>query len=132
MRTAATKLTLTALLTGAVALSGCASIDSVKRAQATADQALAMAQSDQAASQHAQSSADAAAAAAQRAQSSADAAASAAQSAQSAAQAASAQVGDLSTRVDRMQRQRATSGKRHHRTRHHAPAATGANAGERG
>lgn len=131
MRTAATKLSIAALLAGAVALSGCATVGSVKRAQATADEALSQAQAGNAAAQHAQSSADAANAAAQRAQSSADSAASAAQAAQSAAQAASAQAGDLSGRVDRLERSHRAPA-RHHRTRHHHRATTGATAGERG
>jgi outer membrane protein OmpA-like peptidoglycan-associated protein len=68
-------------MAGAMALSGCATVESVEKAQATADQALSQAQAASAAAKHAQDTADAAGG-------SAAAAASAAQAAQARADAA--------------------------------------------
>lgn len=68
------KLVLTAL-TATLMLGGCATTGSVKRAQATGNQALSWAQDDATAARKAQSSADNANAAAERAQATADAAA---------------------------------------------------------
>jgi hypothetical protein len=117
-----------ALMTGVFALGGCASIGSVKQAQATADQALSQAQAANAAAQHAQSSADQANAAAQQAQSTAQAATQTAQAAQAQAQATGQQVQDLSTRMERMRAPARHHG-RHHRHRHHV---SGGGKGERG
>jgi len=114
----------------ALALSGCATTGSVKRAQARADDAYAQAESGQAIGNHAQGSADAAFAAAGRAQGSADAANQAAQSAgalasgaQSTAQAAAAdaraaraQVAVLSSRLHKLE---AGKAHRHGKGRHH-------------
>jgi uncharacterized protein YceK len=75
----ANSISLVGLMVGAMALSGCATVDSVNKAQAAADHAQATADA-------AGTAAQSAAAAAQRAQSSADAAGSAAQSAGAAAQ----------------------------------------------
>ena len=121
---AAGRITLAGAMMGAMALGGCATVDSVKQAQATADQALAQAQAGNAAAHQAQSSADAAMAAAQRAQATADAAGSAAQQASATATSANQRVDELSARVDRVQ-----AGMRHkarHRRHHHRAA------GERG
>jgi len=71
-------------------LSGCATIDDVKRAQSTADQALSLAQEGKSAAQQAQATADNATVAAQRAQATADSAVSAAAIADSKAEAAGA------------------------------------------
>lgn len=71
-------------------LSGCATTESVKQAQATADQALALAREGKSAAQRAQETADSAAAAAQRAQLTADGAQAAATVADSKAEAAGA------------------------------------------
>jgi hypothetical protein len=84
----ASRISMAGLMAGALMLSGCASIDAVEHAQATADEAMTHAQAGEAAAARAQSTADAAGAAAQRAQSTADAAGSAAQRAQSTADAA--------------------------------------------
>lgn len=99
------RISLAGIAASALALSGCATVDSVRHAQATADQALsqaqaagASAQAAGAAAQRAQSSADAAGAAAQRAQSSAEAAA-------SAAQAAAADAHQANDRLDHMKPQ---------------------------
>ena len=124
------KLTLAAMLAGAMSLGGCATTDSVKRAQESADAAMAAANGANGAAQRAQSSADAAGAAAQHAQQSADAAAGAAQAAASQAQATSARVDELNTRVEQMQVQRRAPAR--HRRGHRAAPATGATAGERG
>ena len=93
---------LAALMAGALALGGCATTDSVKQAQATADHALSQAQAANAAAAKAQSSADAAGAAAQHAQATADAANSAAQTAASQAQATGQQVADMQARMERI------------------------------
>jgi len=71
-------------------LSGCATVESVERAQAVADQALALAQQDQTAAQQAQATADSATAAAQRAQTTANGAQAAAAAADAKAVAAAA------------------------------------------
>lgn len=105
----ASRISLAGLMVGAVALGGCATVESVQHAQATADQALSQAQAAETAAQKAQGSADSAAAAAQaaqsaaqRAQSTADAAASAAQSAASAAQAAATDAHNANDRLDHL------------------------------
>lgn len=69
-------------------LSGCATIESVERAQSTADQALGLAQQGLAAAQQAQTTADGATSAAQRAQTTANGAQSAAEAADAKAVAA--------------------------------------------
>lgn len=128
MLSSAGRVTLAGVMVGALALGGCATNDSVRHAQATADQALSTAQQAQGAATHAQQTADAAGSAAQRAQQTADAGASTAQAAASQAQAASAQAANASAQAQEA-KQRPT-GKAHHKRRHHR--ATGANAGERG
>lgn len=82
------RIGLAGIAASALVLSGCATVESVEKAQATADQAMSQAQGAQstaqaagAAAQRAQGTADSAGAAAQRAQSSADAAAATAQTA---------------------------------------------------
>ena len=55
------------LMAGALSLGGCATVESVRHAQDTADHAMAQAQSAEAAAQHAQSTADGAASAAHEA-----------------------------------------------------------------
>jgi hypothetical protein len=114
---------LAGMLAGTLVLGGCATTDSVKRAQETADQALSTAQAAQTAAQRAQSSADAAASAAQQAQTTADSANSAAQAAQSTAQATGARVDEMEAQKQRMH------------TRRHRRGATSSGAaapGERG
>jgi uncharacterized protein YceK len=91
----------------AVLLSGCASIEDVKRAQSTADQALALAGEGKAAAQQAQGTADQAVAAAQRAQSTADQGVTAAQVADGKGQAA----GDAAAKNEKVFWQ-------HHQTHH--------------
>ncbi|MEO0063507.1 MAG: hypothetical protein RLZZ08_2067 [Pseudomonadota bacterium] len=71
-------------------LSGCATVKSVKLAQSTADQALALAQAGNAAAQKAQGTADAAGAAAAQAQATATGARNAAANAQATADGAAA------------------------------------------
>lgn len=73
-----------------ILLSGCATIEDVKRAQSTADQALSLAQEGKAAAERGQATADNATIAAQRAQSTADSAVSAAAVADQKAEAAGA------------------------------------------
>lgn len=85
------KLALIAMAASSLALGGCATTGSVKRAHARADEAFEQGQKGQADAARAQGSADGAMTAAQRAQASADAAGQAAQGAGAAAQAASAQ-----------------------------------------
>ena len=77
-----------AATSAAVLLSGCATTESVKRAQATADQALALAQDGKSAAQRAQETADGSVVAAQRAQVTADGAQAAAVTADGKAEAA--------------------------------------------
>ena len=95
MRTISWKNARYAVLASVVLLAGCASMDDVKRAQATADQALSAAQ---AAGQRA----DAAMAAANSAGSKADAAMSAANEASSKADSANSKIDALNDKVDRM------------------------------
>lgn len=78
------------LATSSSMIAGCATVEDVKRAQATADQALNLAQEDKVAAERAQSTADNATAAAQRAQSTADSAVNAAAVADQKAEAAGA------------------------------------------
>jgi hypothetical protein len=110
------RCSIAAILAGTLALGGCATTDSVKKAQETADQAMSAAQAAQSSAQRAQSSADAAAAAAQQAQSTADTANTTAQSAANAAQAANAKADENATTLQNMKssgghRHRGTSGK---------------------
>jgi methyl-accepting chemotaxis protein len=116
------RCSIAAILAGTLALGGCATVDSVKHAQETADQAMSAAQAAGSAAQHAQSSADAAAQAAQQAQSTAEQANTTAQSAANAAQAANAKADEMS---NTMQNMKAT-----HRSRHGSSGK--AKAGERG
>jgi outer membrane murein-binding lipoprotein Lpp len=58
MRNLITKSAWVAVIGGTLLLAGCASVDDVKRAQATADQALEAAHGAQAAADHAQQTAD--------------------------------------------------------------------------
>lgn len=88
-------------------LSGCATVESVKLAQATADQALALAKEDKVAAEQAQRTADQGVAAAQRAQVTADQAGAAAKVADDKAQAA----GDAAAKTDKVFWQ-------HHETHH--------------
>lgn len=106
MFNSARRIGLIGVAAGALALGGCATVDSVRHAQATADEALSQAQaagaaahSAEAAAQHAQGSAEAAGAAAQHAQSSADAAASAAQAAASDARQANDRLDHMTPQV---------------------------------
>jgi hypothetical protein len=107
-----------------LALAGCATTGSVKRAQATADQALARANDGYDAAQKAQGSADAAMGAAQKAQGTADGAANAAQGAGgtaqqalAAGQSADARIARLESRLHRLEHTRGhhRKGKHHHR-----------------
>lgn len=101
------------VVTGSLALGGCATTGSVKRAQARADQAFVEGQKGQADAARAQGTAEAAGTAAQHAQGTADAAGSAAQGAGAAAQQAQAtanaaqangeQITALSTRLHRLE-----------------------------
>lgn len=102
MLSIASRCSIAAILAGTLALGGCATTDSVKKAQETADQAMSAAQAAQSAAQHAQSSADAAAAAAQQAQTAADTANTTAQGAVSAAQAASAKADENAQMLQNM------------------------------
>jgi len=120
------RLALAGVMAGALAVSGCATTESVEKAQATADQANSAAQAAGAAAQRAQSSADAANAAAQRAQSTADSANSAAQAAASQAQAASSQVSQMQASIEEMKAKHEARG----RGRRHRKAPSGG--GERG
>ncbi len=90
-----TRNTRYAILAGALMLGGCASMDDVKRAQSTADQALSAAQS-------AGQRADSAMSAANAASSKADAAMSAANAAAAKADDANSKVDTLNDKVDRM------------------------------
>lgn len=83
-------LAIAAIAVSGTMLSGCATIESVERAQATANQALSLAQQGNAAAQAAQATADAGVSAAQRAQATADAAGAAAAVADGKAEAAGA------------------------------------------
>ena len=83
------------VLAAALMAAGCATTDDVKRAQATADQALSAANA-------ANQKADAAMAAAQSASSKADAAQASANAAGQKADAASASVAELNDKVDKM------------------------------
>jgi hypothetical protein len=113
-----------------MALAGCATTGSVKRAQATADQALARANEAGESAQHAQSSADAAMGAAQHAQGTADGAATAAQGASGSAQQAlaagqgnDARISALEERLHHLERERAAhKGKKRHHHGHHKVA----------
>lgn len=86
-----------AILAACVALSGCATTEAVKQAQATADQALMLANQGIASAQKAQVTADSAVTAAQRAQETADSAQNAAAVADAKAQAA----GDAAAKADK-------------------------------
>ncbi len=79
-----------AIAASSTMLSGCATTEAVKQAQATADQALALAKQGNAAAEKAQTTADAGVNAAQRAQMTADAANAAAAVADGKAEAAGA------------------------------------------
>ena len=81
----------------AALLGGCATVESVKLAQSTADQALALAQSAKAAAQQAQSTADQGVASARQAQGTADQGVAAAKVADDKAQAA----GDLGAKNEK-------------------------------
>jgi outer membrane murein-binding lipoprotein Lpp len=123
MLKSARQATLAAVMVGALALSGCATTGSVKRAQASADQANQHADAVDAATKNAQSSADAAGAAAQRAQTTADGATTAIQATGTATQATNARVDALESRVQTLQHrvtqlQKGKKHRRHHR--HHA------------
>lgn len=120
------RMALVGAMAGALVLGGCATTESVEKAQMTADQAMSAAQAAQAAASRAQSTADAAGAAAQRAQSTADSAASAAQAAASQAQSTAAQVNELNTTVQDLKAKHEYRGKKSRRHR----KATGP--GERG
>lgn len=118
----------TALVTvlASVALAGCASTQSVHRAQADANAATEQARAGAAAAKQAQASADAAAVAAQRAQASADGAGTAAQNASTAAQAVASQqqandskVAALENRVRRLEQWKKAQAKKHHHKKHH-------------
>jgi hypothetical protein len=89
------RLSIADLFAGAIALSGCATTESVERAQATADQAMSRAQAAETAAARAQSSADAAGTAAQ-------AAATAAQGAQTSADAAGAEARNANQQIEQM------------------------------
>lgn len=91
----------------AALLGGCASIEDVKRAQSTADQAVALAREGKAAAQQAQGTADQGVAAAQRAQATADQGVAAAKAADDKAQAA----GDAAAKNEKIFWQ-------HHETHH--------------
>ena len=93
-------------------LSGCATTEAVKRAQATADQALTLAQQGNVAAQKAQGTADSAVAAAAQAQSTADLGVAKADAAAASAQAA----GEAAAKADRTFWQHH---ERHHRHRSH-------------
>lgn len=84
-------LAIAAIAVSGTMISGCATTEAVKRAQATADQALALAQQDKVAAEQAQATADAGVRAAQRAQETADAGVAAAAVADGKAEAAGAQ-----------------------------------------
>ena len=122
-----------AVAAGALALGGCATTGSVKRAQARADDAYNYAGTANGAAEHAQGSADAAFGAAQRAQSSADGAMSAAQGASASAnaagmsaQGAAGQIARLNARVRHLEVEEARhrAHERHHRRHHHAAASS--------
>lgn len=122
-----------AVVAGSLALGGCATTGSVKRAQARADAAFVEGQKGQADAARAQGTAEAAGAAAQHAQGTADQAGAAAQNAGTAAaqanQAAAAasqgnaeQIASLSGRLHRLEAaewRRKHPGKKHH---HHRKA----------
>jgi hypothetical protein len=109
-----------------IALAGCATTGSVKRAQASADAAMARANAAGDAAQHAQGSADAAFGAARQAQGTADGAATAAQGAGSTAQQALAagqgadgRISALESRIRRLERRKAYEAHMRARHRHH-------------
>ena len=99
----------TLAIAGALALGGCATTGSVKRAQARADEAYGLGESAGGAAGHAQGSADAAMTAAQRAQAAADAAGQNAQAANAAAagyaQSSSGQYAAMNDRLRHLERQ---------------------------
>ncbi len=108
-------MSLAGLVATSMMLGGCATTDSVKRAQASADQAMQHAQAAEAAAQRAQSTADAAGAAAQRAQSTADAAGTAAQGASQQAQANAAQISEMQTKWREHKARHYSKHRRHHK-----------------
>lgn len=101
------------VLVSAALLGGCASIEDVKRAQSTADQAVALAREGKAAAQQAQSTADQGVAAAQRAQGTADQAVAAAKAADDKAQAA----GDAAAKNEKIFWQHHETHHRHYKAR---------------
>lgn len=114
-----------AVVLGTVALSGCATTGSVKRAQMRADEAYAVGENGVGAAQRAQGAADNAYGAAQHAQGSADNAYGAAQRAQSsadaagvAAQGATGEIARLNSRIRRLEVEQAKLKKQLHP--HHA------------
>lgn len=121
------RISMAGLAVGALALGGCATQESVARAQETADHAVTLAQSGQSAAQRAQESADRAASqaqlaqtSAQKAQASADATASTAQAAETAARNVSDEVAQMKPTV-----QHVVHHHRHgtwHNVRHHRHA----------
>ena len=80
---------IVAIVLSGTTLSGCATTEAVKRAQATADQALALAKQGKIEAEKAQATADAGVSAAQRAQATGDSAVAAAATADAKAEAAS-------------------------------------------
>jgi len=124
------------LVAGSLALGGCATTGSVKRAQARADQAFVEGQKGQADAARAQGTADSAMGAAQHAQGSADqagaaaqnagaAAAQANQTATTAAQGTGEQIARLNSRLHRLEAaewRRKHPGKKHHHK--HSPKKT--------
>lgn len=103
------KITKTLLICSAsvAMLSGCATVESVKLAQSTADQALTLAQANKVAVQQAQGTADQGVAAAQQAQATADQGVAASKVADEKAQSA----GDLAAKNEKVFSQ-------HHETHH--------------
>lgn len=129
MRSVASRTSLICLVGGALALGGCATTGSVKRAQGSADAAMSAAQRAQgsadtagSAASGAGTSAQSAAAAAARAQSTADAAATAAQLAGIDARDVDGRLGALTRRVDALSRHRRARHRPVHH--HHAPVKT--------
>ena len=127
------------VVTGSLALGGCATTGSVKRAQARADQAFVEGQKGQADAARAQGAADGAMSAAQHAQGSAASAGTAAQGAGAAAQAASAQasgtgeqIAALNTRIHKLEAAewRRKHPHKKHRRHHHKPKAAATQASE--
>jgi hypothetical protein len=98
---------LVAITVSGALLSGCATVGSVKRAQATADQAVTLAQQGNAAAQNAQATADGTTSAAQTAQATANGAQTAAEAADAKAVAAgTSAAGAQKTIDDHLARQR--------------------------